>query len=260
MTCLLEVCAGSLQSALNAQAGGAHRIELCDNLNEGGTTPSPGIIRQAVKLLDIPVFVLIRPRPGDFLYSDEEFEAMRQDIMHCKEQGAKGIVVGILCADGTVDVERMTELVRLARPMQVTFHRAFDMVDDPWLALEEIISLSCDRILTSGQASTAIAGAGLISALVSMAAERILIMPGSGITENNALELIRMTGVKEIHASLRSPVPSAMKFRNDRTSMGSPGSDEFSRMETDPSRVRKILSLLESTEVSVKNDKRFPSP
>jgi copper homeostasis protein len=246
MNCLLEVCAGSLHSALNARAGGAHRIELCDNLAEGGTTPSPGIIRQAIQRLDIPVFVLIRPRPGDFLYSDEEFAAMKDDILFCKDHGTKGIVVGILRADGTVDVDRMTELVRLARPMEVTFHRAFDMVKDPWMALENIIPLGCERILTSGQATTAIDGGGLISDIVEHAGNRIVIMPGSGINEHNALELIRSTGVREIHASLRSPIVSSMAFRNSSATMGQPGMDEFSRMETDPTRVRKILSLLES--------------
>lgn len=246
MNYLLEVCSGSLQSALNAQAGGAHRIELCDNLAEGGTTPSPGTIRQAIQRLDIPVFVLIRPRAGDFLYSDGEYAAMKEDILFCKEHGARGIVVGMLLADGSVDKYRMSELVILSRPMQVTFHRAFDMAKDPFQALEEIISLGCDRILTSGQAATAMAGAALINKLVQQAGDRIRIMPGSGINEHNVVELIHKTGAREIHASLRSPVSSAMEFRNDRTSMGSPGSDEFSRMETDPARVQTVLTYLDS--------------
>jgi copper homeostasis protein len=246
MKCLLEVCAGSLQSALNAQAGGAHRIELCDNLSEGGTTPSPGTIRQAVQMLNIPVFVLIRPRPGDFLYSEAEFESMKADVLFCKEHRAEGVVVGILRADGTVDLDRMSELIRLARPMQVTFHRAFDMVKEPFRALEDIIAIGCDRILTSGQAPTVMEGSGLIAKLVHQAGDRIVIMPGSGISEKNAVEVLRLTGAKEIHASLRSAVPSAMEFKNYKTSMGNPGTDEFNRMETDPEKVRSVIQQIRS--------------
>jgi copper homeostasis protein len=241
---ILEICAGSLTSAIAAQKGGAGRIELCDNLSEGGTTPSPGIIRQAVKLLDIPVFVLVRPRPGDFLYSDEEFEAMKEDVLFCKEQGAAGIVTGILLADGSVDAERTAELAVLARPMQVTFHRAFDMTADPFKAMETIISLGIERILTSGQATNAIEGADLIAELVSLAENRIIIMPGGGIVESNVNKLIQKTGAKEVHASLRSAVESNMQFRNFEASMGKPGQDEFFRMETDHERVRLVKNLI----------------
>jgi copper homeostasis protein len=223
MNPILEVCAGSLTSALNAQAGGAHRIELCDNLDEGGTTPSPGVIIQAVRLLTIPVFVLIRPRPGDFIYSDAEFGAMKEDILFCKTHGAKGVVLGILKADGSVDTERTGELVELARPMKVTFHRAFDLTAEPFQALEDIISLGIERILTSGQASNAIDGADLIKQLNNRSNNRIIIMPGSGITEKNVTELIRITGAMEIHGSLRSLVEG--------------------RMETDIEKVRALLSL-----------------
>jgi len=211
---LLEICAGSLTSAFNARAGGAHRIELCDNLNEGGTTPSAGIIKQAVQRLNIPVFVLIRPRGGDFLYSNEEFSAMKEDVVFCKEHGAKGVVLGILNTDGSVDMHRMRELVALARPMEVTFHRAFDMVENPFKALEDIISLGIERILTSGQAENAILGAGLIQQLNNRANNRIIIMPGSGINENNIEHLIAMTGAVEFHASLRSREDSGMSFKN----------------------------------------------
>jgi copper homeostasis protein len=235
----LEVCAGSLHSAIAAQSGGAHRIELCDNLNEGGTTPSPGVIIQAVTMLSIPVFVLIRPRAGDFLYSDEELRAMKEDVLFCKEHGAKGIVAGVLCADGSVDIDRMAELAALARPMQVTFHRAFDRAADPFIALEDIIKLGIDRILTSGQAVTAVEGAELLSSLIKKAGNRVVIMPGSGITENNVVDLVKKTGAKEVHASLRSPVISKMDFRNDLASTGNSREDEFTWMETDPERVRK---------------------
>jgi copper homeostasis protein len=247
MNYTLEVCAGSLASALNAQEGGAHRIELCANLSEGGTTPSPGTIRQVKKLLNIPVFVLIRPRPGDFLYSSDEFEAMKEDILYCKEHNAAGVVLGILKNDGNVDVDRSSELVRLARPMQVTFHRAFDMTKDPFAVMEDIIQLGCDTILTSGQAASAIEGSDLISSLIKKAGKRITIMPGGGITENNVAELLQKTGAREVHASLRSPVGSKMNYRNDAAKMGKSGSEEYSRLETDPDRVRNFLNNLRSS-------------
>lgn len=246
MNHLLEVCAGSLTSALNAQKGGADRIELCDNLNEGGTTPSPGVIIQAVKLLRIPVFVLIRPRTGDFLYTDEEFEAMKEDIRFCKGHGAMGVVAGILMADGNVDVERMAELVNLARPMQFTFHRAFDRAADPFMALEDIISLGIERILTSGQAACAIDGADIIQQLNNLANNRIIIMPGSGITENNVSELIRKTGASEIHGSFRSPVKSAMEYRKENLRSAGTGNDEFARLETNESIVKKVIAILKA--------------
>jgi len=244
MNCLLEVCAGSLQSALHAKAGCAHRIELCDNLSEGGTTPSPGTIRMVKKLLDIPVFVLIRPRPGDFLYSDEEFESMKEDVLFCKGHRVEGVVLGVLHANGTVDVERCAALIQLARPMQVTFHRAFDRTRDPFDALEDIIHLGCERILTSGQAASAMEGSDMIMELVSRAGPRISIMPGSGVSEDNVIGLVKKTGAREVHASLRSPFRSHMQFWNDQVSMGKPGADEYSRLETDSERVKIFLSRL----------------
>jgi copper homeostasis protein len=244
MNHLLEVCAGSLHSAIAAQSGGAHRIELCDNLNEGGTTPSPGVIIQAVKSISIPVFVLIRPRAGDFLYSEEEFAAMKEDILFCKGHGAKGVVVGMLKADGSVDTVRMAELVALARPMQITFHRAFDRAFNPYRALEDIISLGIERVLTSGQAATAVEGADLLSALIQKAGDRIIIMPGSGVSEDNVADLLKKTGAKEVHASLRSPVRSLMKYGDEDAMMNKTGHDEFTRMETDPERVREVRSIL----------------
>lgn len=244
---LLEVCAGSLSSALAAQSGGAHRIELCDNLSEGGTTPSAGIIRQAVKLLHIPVFVLIRPRSGDFLYSGAEFDAMKEDIDFCKKHRVKGVVLGLLKTDGTIDLERTAELTRLARPMQVTFHRAFDMSADLFQAMEDIIHLGIERILTSGQSVTAVMGAGRLAELIRQAAGRIIIMPGGGINEDNITGLIRITGATEIHASLRSQVQSQMQFRNINASMGKPGQDEYTLMETDPVRIKQVIEKLNSS-------------
>jgi copper homeostasis protein len=240
----LEVCAGSLTSALNAQLGGAHRIELCNNLNEGGTTPSHATILLAKKHLHIPVFVLIRPRAGDFLYSAVEFESMKEDILYCKECGVEGVVFGILRNDGTLDTDRCAQLTELARPMQVTFHRAFDMASDPFRALQDIISLGIERVLTSGQAASAIAGADHIAEFIIKAGNRIVIMPGGGITEDNVADVLNMTGAGEVHASLRSPVLSEMQYRNKMTSMGKPSLDEYSWMETDAERVKRLLNAL----------------
>lgn len=247
MNLLFEVCAGSLSSALNAQAGGAHRIELCDNLSEGGTTPSPGIIRQAVKMLKIPVFVLIRPRAGDFLYSGAEFDAMKEDILFCKEHRAKGVVLGILNPDGSVDMKRNDELVRLADPMQVTFHRAFDRTPDPIQAMEDIIKLGIQRVLTSGQAVNAPDGAQLIGELIKQAAGRIIIMPGGGINEENIVKLEKTTKAVEFHASLRSPVMSRMQFHNKKANMGANSHYEYSWMETESERVRQLIGRLNSS-------------
>jgi copper homeostasis protein len=243
---LLEICAGSLHSALAAQAGGAHRIELCDNLSEGGTTPPLGTIRQAIRLLNIPVFVIIRPRAGDFLYSDKEFESMKDDIRFCKEQRAKGIVLGILKENGSVDMDRTTDLVQLARPLLVTFHRAFDLARDPFQAMEDVISMGIERILTSGQEATAQRGAPLISELVKKSEGRIIIMPGSGINENNVLEVAKLTGAREIHASLRGPVKSNMKFQRVGAKMGGADTDEYLRLETDPDKVRRVIQMLQN--------------
>lgn len=241
---VLEICAGSINSAIAAQEGGTDRIELCSNLAEGGITPAPSTIVIARKYLHVPLFVLIRPRPGDFLYNDLEFEQMKEDILFCKEHRAEGVVFGILKPDGNIDVTRNAELIRLAHPMQVTFHRAFDMTRDPFQAMEDIISLGIKRILTSGQAVTALDGAEHISELIRRAAGRIIIMPGGGINEDNVNDLIRITGAKEIHASLRTNIQSKMQFRNTKTSMGKQGMDEYFWMETDPDRVRNFIEQI----------------
>jgi copper homeostasis protein len=241
---IFEICAGSINSAIAAQEGGADRIELCSNLAEGGTTPGPSMIVMARKYLSIPLFVLIRPRPGDFLYNDLEFLQMQEDIRFCKKQRAQGVVLGILKPDGTVDMDRNAELIRIAHPMQVTFHRAIDMTRDPFQALEDIISLGFLRILTSGQAANAQDGAELIAKLIRQAAGRIIIMPGGGINEDNVSALIRITEAMEIHASLRTQAQSKMLFRNSKTSMGNPGHDEYAWMETDPEKVRKVVKML----------------
>ena len=209
----LEICVNSIESAMAAQAGGASRIELCDNMAEGGTTPSAGLISRSKKKLNIPVFPIIRPRGGDFLYSDEEFEVMKQDIKYCKEQGCEGVVIGILKADGSIDTERCRDLILQARPMQVTFHRAFDRCNDLQKGLEDIISLGCERVLTSGGEITATNAIFTLSRLVNQARGRIIIMAGSGINENNIIDLALKTGIKEFHSSAKSTINTKMSYQ-----------------------------------------------
>jgi copper homeostasis protein len=240
----LEVCANSVHSALAAQQGGAIRIELCDNLREGGTTPSYGQIKIVRELLKIQFYVLIRPRNGDFIYSDLEFEVMKLDIETCIEKGCDGIVIGILKADGSVDKERCAQLIKIAKAggLGVTFHRAFDMCRDYFEALEDIIELGCDRILTSGGKSTAMEGASTIARLVSMAKGRIGIMPGSGINEYNIADLVRYSGTTEFHSSARSRIESEMQYRNPNILLSGSG-EEYTMQQTDAERVKKLIRL-----------------
>jgi len=240
----LEVCANSVTSAIAAQNGGAIRVELCENLKEGGTTPSFGQILMARKLLHIKLYVLIRPRPGDFLYNDLDFDIMMADVRNCIEAGCDGIVVGILNADGTIDKKRNGELVRLAKQwgLGVTFHRAFDMCADMYQALEDIIELGFERILTSGGKTTAMEGANTINHLVEQAAGRITIMAGSGVSENNAADLVHFTGVHEIHSSARTRHQSEMEYKNDRILMGQEIGDEYSLDVTNAEKAKAILS------------------
>jgi len=211
---VLEICANSYASAIAAQAGGADRIELCENLNEGGTTPSFGTLQKVREDLTIRLYVLIRPRAGDFCYSDEEYAIMRKDILLCKDIGCDGVVIGLLNPDGTVDHERTRELVALAAPMGVTFHRAFDASNDGFEALETIIDCGCERILTSGMKNTALEGIEYLNLLVKRAGERITIMPGSGINEQNIKQLALKTGAQEFHTSAKLPVKSRMVYHN----------------------------------------------
>jgi len=199
----IEICCGSIQSAANAKTGGAVRIELCQGLVEGGTTPSPATIRYAVKELGLRVFVLVRPRGGDFCYNELEIKTMEEDVKFCKEAGVAGIVVGFLHPDGSIDTELTRRFVKLASPLPVTFHRAFDECADPLKALEQIIDCGCARILTSGCQSTAVEGAELLQQLVKQADGRITILAGSGITPENAAALKQKTGVPEIHGSCK---------------------------------------------------------
>ena len=205
---IIEIVVFNIESAINAQLGGADRIELCDNPGEGGTTPSFGIIEQTRKNLNIDVFVMIRPRGGDFCYSDHEFAAMQRDIEMCKQLKVDGVVFGILTSDGRIDRERNKRLIELARPMKVTCHRAFDMTLDPFEALEDCISVGFNRILTSGQQPQATQGIDLISRLNQKAAGRIVIMPGSGVSEETVAGIVANTGASEIHFSAKGFVKS----------------------------------------------------
>lgn len=209
---LLEIAVFNIQSAIIAANAGADRIELCENPFDGGTTPSYGTLKTVREKISIPVFPIIRPRGGDFLYTDEEFEVMKKDILLCKELGFEGLVTGMLLSDGGIDIKRTSKLVHLAYPLEVTFHRAFDRAKDPLHSLEDIIQSGCQRILTSGQAPNAFDGKELIKQLVEQSDERIIIMPGSGVRSINIAELAQYTGATELHSSARKNIPSAMQF------------------------------------------------
>lgn len=236
-----EVVVYNIESALNAQKGGADRVELCDNPGGGGTTPSSGAIAVVREVLDISLFVMIRPREGDFCYSDLEFEVMKHDIARAKELGADGVVFGILSPDGTIDKKRNSELITLARPLKITAHRAFDMTKNPLEALESCIEVGFDRILTSGQKEEAQQGIPLISQLVQKAKERIAIMAGCGVHEGTVEEIVKKTGVNEIHLAAETTRSSRMRFRNGQISgMGTTAGKEYLIDTASASRVAEI--------------------
>ncbi len=244
---VLEIVVYNIESALKAQEGGADRIELCDNPGEGGTTPSFGIIESVRQNVNLDVYVMIRPRGGDFHYTNYEFHSMKRDIYQCQRISVDGIVFGILNADGTLDKKRCKELIDKARPLKVTCHRAFDMTRDPFEALEDCIEIGFDRILTSGHRTTAVLGANLIGELIKKANGRIAIMPGSGVNENTVEEIVLKTGAKEIHFSATAFRDSAMQYRNPAIAgMGSEEGSEFKYRTVDPQRVRAIRKLAES--------------
>ena len=197
---ILEVCANSYESAINAEKGGAHRIELCENLSVGGLTPNFELAKKVINELNIPVFILIRPRGGNFIYSNEEFEQIKKDIILFKKIGCKGIVSGILTKNKKLDINKTKELIKLSRPLEFTFHRAFDEVLNPINVLHQLIKLRADRILTSGQKKTAIDGIELIKKLINISNNTIKIMPGSGINSTNILEINKLN-INEIHGS-----------------------------------------------------------
>lgn len=239
---LVEICVDSAGGAFAAERGGADRVELCDNLMEGGTTPSAGCIKVARRGLKIGLQVIVRPRGGDFLYTADEFDVMREDIRVAKELGADGVVVGCLTAEGEVDRVRTEELIALARPLNVTFHRAFDMCRDARRALEDLIGLGVDRVLTSGQEASCLEGMELIAGLHKQAAGRIVVMPGGGLTPRNIQKFVAMTGVREVHLSARHTVESGMSYRNGRVFMGGTlRPPEFTWKTTDEASVREVV-------------------
>jgi len=214
MSLLLEVCAFNLQSAVIAEKAGAGRVELCENPADGGTTPSYGTIKQTREKISIALYPIIRPRGGNFFYSAEEFAIIKQDILLCKQLGCDGISTGVHMQNGEIDTERLKRIVEWAYPMGVTCHRVFDATPDPVKALEELIDCGCERILTSGQKSTAPEGIELLAKLVQQAAGRIIIMPGAGVRAANIETLIRDTGATEFHTSARITAPDPVTFRN----------------------------------------------
>ncbi len=240
---IYEICVDSTAGVRAAQAAGAARVELCGNLLEGGVTPSQGAIRQARAVAGIGLHVIIRPRGGDFLFDDDEFAIMRADIACAKAEGADGVVIGMLTAAGAIDVARTRELIALARPLAVTFHRAFDMTPDAFAALETLIALGVDRVLTSGQEATVLDGLPLIIALIARAAGRIIIMPGGGITARTIDRIVSAAKPVEIHFSALEPAASAMQFRRTHVFMGGElRPPEYDRLDTSVAAIRSVMA------------------
>jgi len=248
----IEICANSVESAVKAQEGGAYRVELCAGIPEGGTTPSFGDIRMARQLLQkTKLHVIIRPRGGDFLYSKLELDIMLHDIKVARQLGADGVVFGCLTAEGNVDVPAMKMLMNAVGDMSVTFHRAFDMCKNPQEALEQIIALGCNRILTSGQEPNAVKGIPLLKELVKQADGRIIIMPGCGVNPSNILQIAEETGASEFHFSGRSTYESGMIYRNPKVSMGGTVKiEEYEKDVTNPDIVKAALA-----ELAIKDEK-----
>jgi copper homeostasis protein len=238
---ILEIAANSVASALAAQQGGAGRVELCTALELGGLTPSHAQIALVRERLTIPLYVLIRPRAGDFLYSDLDCETMQRDIETCATLGCDGVVLGVLDADGRVDITRCRTLIAAAGKLGVTFHRAFDLSRNPAQALEDIVALGCERILTSGTQTSAPEGAALIRELVVQAAERLAVMPGAGVTAQNIIALATTTGAHEFHASAKRQQPSGMQHRRPLL-----GDMQGGELRSDAGQVRALVTALET--------------
>ena len=242
---MLEVIAFNIQSVLIAQQSGAHRIELCDNPAEGGTTASYGMIKTAREKTSLLLYPIIRPRGGDFLYTEEEFEVMKRDVQLCKELQCDGVVIGLLHADGSVDKKRTMQLVELAFPLGVTFHRAFDRVANPFEALEDVIGTGCERILTSGLKPTASEGVDTLEALVRQADGRIVIMPGSGVRADTIQAIAQHTQATEFHSSARRDQPSAMGFINNDMK------ESLDATLLDADEVKKMITILEDLKTGI---------
>ena len=241
MSFIIEIATSDFLTTKSAVEGGADRIELCANLAEGGTTPSYAHIKKCREAFDIALFPIIRPRGGDFLYTKDEFEIMKNDIKLCKELGCEGIVIGLLNMDGTIDMTRTSELIELAYPLEVTFHRAFDRCKDPFAALEELIEIGCQRILTSGQKPTVSEGVDLIAELNKKADDRIIILPGSGVRKDNIKMLAEKTGCIEFHSSLRGKAKSPMQFIHPAFA---DSEESYSNNEISPDEVRALRNAL----------------
>lgn len=244
---IIEIATSDFSTTAAAVAGGADRIELCANLAEGGTTPSYGTILQCRQAFNVLLYPIIRPRGGDFLYTDEEFAVMEREVQLCRQTGCDGIVIGLLCADGRIDTGRTARLVELAYPMGVTFHRAFDRCREPLEALEQLVEIGCERILTSGQHPAAPDGVALIRQLHEQADHRIIIMPGSGVRKDNIAELAAATGCTEFHSSLRGKTNSRMEFIHPNFA-GS--AESYTNNAIDPEEVRLLRAALHAGNTS----------
>lgn len=242
----LEVCVDSVESALAAQSGGADRLELCGNLIIGGTSPSPGLFQEVRRRCDIRVHILLRPRFGDFLYSEYEYEILKEEVRLFRKLGADGIVIGALHADGGLDVERLAGLKREAGTMWVTLHRAFDVCREPFLAMEQATELGFDTILTSGQKNICTEGMELLKELQEESRGRIQIQAGAGVSVENIEEIYRKTGIRAFHMSGKRRLDSQMKFRREGVSMGLPGFSEYEKYQTDEEAIRAARKVLEN--------------
>ncbi|MCK9618559.1 MAG: copper homeostasis protein CutC [Lentimicrobiaceae bacterium] len=242
---LIEICVDTLASAIAAEHAGANRIELCSALSLGGLTPGAGLMQQVREMVNLALHVMIRPREGDFCYSEEEFAVMKTEITVAKQLHADGVVFGLLLPDGNIDTERTKILTELAHPLNVTFHRAFDLTNDPFSALEEIISCGASRILTSGQAPTALEGAALIAKLVKQAGDRIIILPGSGINASNIIKIKNISGAGEFHLSGKKIFESKMQLRKEIFGFTSVSSVNFyENREACEEIIRETIQLL----------------
>lgn len=242
---LIEICLDSVESVLEAEKGGADRVELCSDLFEGGLSPSIATVRLAKKLSNIKINAMVRPRGGDFCYSDIEFEVMKEEVRAFKEEGVNAIVFGILTPEGDIDIERSMELIELARPLEVTFHRAFDMTRDPFKALRDLMNLGVDRVLTSGQEATVYEGIDTLKQLIELAGDKIIILPGSGIKERNFKKIDAELHAKEYHMSLASTKQSRMEFHPGHIYMGGMlRQSEFMIPCTDSRKIENIMNII----------------